>query len=362
VTSRRALLRADASSRIGTGHVQRCLTLGGELRSRGWTALLAGRYPPELADLAVRAGQAVAALPDSLARDAEPAWLAEQHLLEGVDLLVTDGYDLAAPWHRAVGRHGTVGQWRPVLMAIDDLAREPLEVDLVLNQNLGADVDRYRGLVPADATILAGPQYALLRPEFAEARRQRRPRSGRVTRILVFLSGADEDDVTRRAAEAALPVDVPVDVVIGSAYPFFEDLQRWAGGHPRVRLHRNTTEMARLMAAADLAIGAPSSTSWERCTLGLPAVLVTLADNQVEVAARLADAGAAVSLGWHSEVTVQRLGDAVLDLVRDPERLRTMGRAAAAITDGGGAARVANAIEARLEPRAPGTLDAGAAR
>lgn len=353
---RRVLLRADASSRIGTGHVLRSLTLAGVLRSRGWTAILTGRFPPDLADLAARSGVELAELPDDLAFEAEPAWLDERGLLDGVNLVVADSYDLAAAWHLAIARPGLV------LMAIDDLARDRLEVDLVLNQNLGASADRYSDLVPADTTILAGPRYALLRPEFAEARRHRAAPTGRVDRILVFMSGADEHDVTRRAAEAALLVEVPVDIVVGSAYPFLVRLKGWAASHPGVELYRNTTEMARLMAAADLAIGAPSSASWERCTLGLPAVLVTLADNQVEVAALLAGAGAAVSLGWHAELAAGRLGDAVLGLVRDPERLLAMALAAAAITDGEGATRVALAVEALVDGRSAPTPPEGAAR
>ena len=350
MTSQRALLRADASVRVGTGHVQRCLTLAGALRSRGWTTVLAGRYPGELAALAVRSGHQAIEIPEGLAGEAEPGWLRSRHLLDDVSLLVTDGYELTATWHRAVGRP------RPVMLAIDDLAREPLEVDIVLNQNLGADADRYRGLIPARATVLAGPRYSLVRPEFPAARHGLAPRSGQVTRILVFLSGADEHDVTRRAAAAALVAGVPVDIVVGAAYPFLPGLRAWAADHPLIEIHSNTTRMAHLMAAADLAIGAPSSTSWERCTLGLPAVLLTLADNQVEVAGMLADAGAAVSLGWHTEVTVERLEAAVADLLHDPERVRAMSHAAAGITDGLGADRVATALETLVDTRNPRNL------
>lgn len=349
MTPRHVLLRADASTRIGTGHVQRCLTLAGVLRSRGWTAGLVGRFPDGLRTLAEGSGVAVTPMPDALTVAAEPAWLTAGGLLDGVDLLVTDHYGLTAPWHRAVARP------RMVTLAIDDLARDAQGTDVVLNQNLGATSDRYLGLVGSDTTVLAGPKYALVRADFAEARARRHAPTGMPSRILVFMSGADDHDVTRRAAQAALVAEVPVDVVVGFAYPFLPELQAWAREQPAVTLHVNTAKMAEIMAASGLAIGAPSSASWERCTLGLPAVLVTLAGNQVEVAARLAEAGAAVSLGWHTGVTVQRLTEAVLDLCGDPDRLRAMASAAAAITDGAGGDRVAAVIERLLDEQvAPG--------
>jgi UDP-2,4-diacetamido-2,4,6-trideoxy-beta-L-altropyranose hydrolase len=347
------LFRCDASARIGTGHVMRCLTLAGTLRSRGWAAAIVGHLPPGLVVMARGSGVEVAELPEGLAIDAEPGFLVDTGLTRRADVIVTDHYQVTADWHRAVAR-------QPVLlMAIDDLARQRQEADLLLNQNLGATAERYCGLVPPHCRILVGPRYALLRPEFGEKRSHQQTRSGAVERILVFLSGADEHDVTRRAAEAALVAGVPVDVVVGSAYPFGPELERWAGTRPRVRLHRNTSGMSDLMAAADLAISAPSSASWERCTLGLPTILVTLADNQIEVAALLADTGAAVSLGGHSGVTAEQLEGAVRDACSDPGRLRAMGRAAASITDGKGAQRVADALEALVDTRVRPVSDGG---
>lgn len=349
------LLRADASARIGTGHVVRCLTLARALVDRGWTAVIVGRMPAELAGSIRDAGVDVRPLPDDLAADAEPRFLDVSGLLDAADVVIVDHYGLAAEWQRAVA-----GGVR-LMVVIDDLAARPQVADLLVNQNVGATRDRYRDLFPAGAVMLAGPAYAILRPAFAEARTALPERSGSVHRILVFLSGADEDDVTRRAAEAAATAGVPVDVVVGSAYPFQTQLLAWARTQPNVRVHVNTSSMPELMAAADLAIGAPGSASWERCTLALPSILVILAENQVEVAGLLHGAGAAVTLGWHDTVTTDQMTEAVAELVADPRRLRAMGRAAAAITDGQGATRVADAVDALLAERSRSRPPEGAA-
>jgi UDP-2,4-diacetamido-2,4,6-trideoxy-beta-L-altropyranose hydrolase len=354
--SPRILFRADASAQIGTGHVVRCLTLARVLVSRGWEGSIVGRMSPDLAETIREAGVGAHEVPDGLPLKADAPHLVKTGVLDGVDVVVSDHYDLAADWQRAV-RGGA-----RLMAAIDDLAARPQAVDLLLNQNLGATPGRYRGLVPEGAIVLAGPSYALLRPEFAEARAQLRERPGNLRRILVFLSGADEHEVTGRAASAAAAVaGAEVDVVVGSAYPSIARLQSWAAARRNVHVHVNTAQMSALMAGADLAIGAPSSASWERCTLALPSILVILADNQVEVAGLLDRAGAAQVLGWHHDVSTDRMTDAIVGLGADADRLRAMGRAAAAITDGSGAIRVADALEALVADHARTNPATGAA-
>lgn len=344
---RHAVFRADAGPRIGTGHVVRCRTLATELQRRGWTTSLASRdLPPELVRSIRGSEMALIELDDGLGLEAEHAVIAER-VGRPVTLAVVDHYGIGADWQRAAG------VWAERMMAIDDLADRFHAVDLVLNQNPGPGASRYRGLVPSAAHILDGPTYALVRPEFAALRlRADRARQhgetrhrGRVDRVLVFLSGSDPHDVTGRAARAATALGVAVDVVVGAAYPFLAPLQAWASDQPLVELHVDTPEMAALMEHADISIGAPGSATWERCTLGLPTVLVTLADNQVETARHLADVGAALDLGWQSAVTTAELEDALTALAADPARLMAMSEAAARITDGQGTVRVADEVE-----------------
>ena len=333
----------------------RCLTLARALLERGWRPVLAGHLPADIEETVRRAGVSVQSLPDGLPFDAEPAYLRDSGLLDEAEVVITDHYDLAGSWQRAVAND------RRVLVAIDDLATSAMAVDLLLNQNLGASPQRYRDLVRPDTVILAGPRYALLRPEFRALRAGMSERTGHVRRILVFMSGADEHDVTRRAAAAAVTADAQVDVVVGGVYPFRERLLAWAAAHPRATVHVNSPDMAALMAGADLAIGAPSSASWERCALGLPSILLILAENQAEVAGLLNEAGAATVVGWHSVVTDDQLAAAVRRLCADPPRLRAMSEAAARIADGRGVERVCDALEAILTHRSHSGPVTGAA-
>ena len=335
---RLAVLRADASTSIGTGHLVRSLTLAARLADRGWEiALASGTLPPGLRDEVRARGFQLIEVPTPLVGSDEVEHVRDWLDGRSADLTVVDHYGLGRDWHLAAR------SWSRLIMVIDDLANSPADADLVLNQNLGESPDAYADLVPDGCRLLVGPEYALLRPEFARERASMRERR-QVDRLLVFLGGSDEPDVTATAARAGVGLAGEIDVVVGAAYPHWAALRTWAEREPRVTLHRNVPGIARLMARADLSIGAPGSASWERCCLGLPSILITLADNQRRAAEALARAGAAVDLGWHDGVTVERLSGALAALARSPSRLASMSRSAAAVTDGRGTQRVEREI------------------
>lgn len=342
----RVLVRADASAAIGTGHVTRCLALADELATRGWDVRFASRKLPAAldAELRRRAGCLIE-IPAAVAIEQEPAYLVSRPETQSLAATIVDHYGIHADWHRAAR------PWSGALVAIDDLAITALDVDLIVNQNLGESPNSYVGLVPESCLRLVGPRYALLRRQFRAARGSAPRVRTHVERVLVFLSGADGGDATSIAAQAMARTGIPTDVVVGPAYPHFDPLAEWSATQPTISLHRDVADMATLMDRADLSIGAPSSASWERCCLGLPTILVTLADNQVRAGAAIAAAGAGVALGWYSEVTAETLAAGILDIAESPKRLAAMSRAAANVTDGRGAERVAEGLERLVAPQ-----------
>lgn len=349
--------RADASTEIGTGHVMRCLALADAVRAGGGHCVFLARHlPAHLRSLLEERGHAWRLL-DQAAQPyerslAHAAWLgtSQQHdarqcaaALAGqtYDWIVADHYALDDEWEQAM--QGSAGR----LMAIDDLADRRHACALLLDQNLYGDAgERYAGLTPPGCTQLIGPRYALLRPEFAALRAHGGVRDGRVRSILVFFGGVDRDNLTGLALQAlsgALAPGVGVEVVIGQQHPARAALETVCA-QAGYRLHVQTSRMAELMARADLAIGAGGSASWERCSLGLPAVLVSLADNQVAIADALHHGGAAVHVGAAAALDRHTLRGAVVALLADPEALRRMSAAAHALADGGGVERVLNAM------------------
>ncbi len=368
----RLVLRADASVTIGTGHVMRCLTLARALRDLGNDCAFVCRdLPGHLGARIGAEGFALTLLP-APAPGFQPAaddpahaiWAGVQWALDAAqtlaaagqaDWLVVDHYAFDARWQDAA---------RPPLarlMVIDDLADRHHAADLLLDQNLGRRSADYDALMPAGAERLIGPRHALLRPEFAALRATTlatRVAAGHpLRRVLVSMGGVDQPNATGAAlaALAALP-GLEAVVVMGAAAPALEAVRAQAAALPfPVDLHVDVPDMAALMAGADLAIGAAGGTAWERCALGLPTLLAVLADNQTAAAAALAASGAALDLGRADAPGFADALSRALAEVQRPGTLQALSEAAAAVTDGKGAARVAAVITQPLRLR-PATM------
>lgn len=301
----KVVFRVDASSQIGTGHFMRCLTLADALKQSGGKSRFISRQLPEhLRGMLVANGHEFVLL-NSAENDAKVDELVHAHWL-GVsqaqdaadsiqvlsdvdwDWLVVDHYALDFRWEFALR------QAARKILVIDDLADRQHDCDVLLDQNLYADMGRrYSEKVPSHCLLLLGPAYALLRDEFRQLHEQTKPRNRSVRCVLVFFGGVDADNYTGRAIEALSEIDISdlhIDVVIGAQHPCRELIKAACARHGFV-CHIQTDKMAELMAAADLAIGAGGATTWERCCLGLPTLTICTADNQQKQVADAAREG-----------------------------------------------------------------------
>ena len=240
-------------------------------------------------------------------------------------------------------------------MVIDDLADRPHACDLLLDQTFGRDAADYRPLVPADCRLLCGSQYALLRPEFAALRPyslQRRARPA-LRELLITMGGVDKDNATSQVLQALrtcpLPAECRITVVMGATAPWLGEVRTQAQGMPwQTGVLAGVSDMAQLMADSDLAIGAAGATSWERCCLGVPTIMLVLADNQRKVAQGLEQSGGAklINLGQRAKT---QLGELLRPLIDDPAQLLNMSDCAASVVDGSGVDAVMRQMEVHGE-------------
>lgn len=355
LTNMNVVIRADASLDIGAGHVYRCLTLADTLRNLGAEChFICREHPGHLMGLIAARGYPVYSLGTSTDTTGASAlahaqWLGVSQEQDAkdctavmaqlrADWLVVDHYGLDAQWQ------GTLQKHYGKLLVIDDLADRTHLCDLLLDQNLGRTAQAYQGLVPDRCTVLAGPQYALLRPEFAQLRSyslQRRSQLAGVRQILVSMGGVDLPNATAQVLMAlrdyGLSADTHVSVIMGSTAPWIEQVKALLQELPFAgEVLVNVRDMAQLMANSDLAIGAAGGSSWERCSLGLPTLLVTLADNQLPGAQALHEAKAARWLGGVADIS-QQLAPALAEV---STTLGAFNLSAAAVCDGDGAGRV----------------------
>lgn len=342
----KVVFRADASYEIGTGHIMRCLTLAEALREKGAdVAFIARELPGNLCNFIESKNFMVHRLPYlndkelintsteqtlnhsswlgvSKETDAEQSKCILEQLGQPIDWLVVDHYALDKQWEL---------QLRPYakkIMVIDDLADRPHDCDLLLDQNLYQNMQtRYDGLVPHNCIKMLGPQYALLRPEFIEARKNLRKRDGIVRRILVFFGGSDPTNETSKALEAIRLLnrpDISVDVVVGSNNPNKDKIKEMCLEMPNTSFYCQIDNMVQLMSKADLAIGAGGSATWERCCLGLPTITVIAAKNQYETTTAVAELGAMYNLGWRNNVTAELLSLILKQFIFNPYLIKKM--------------------------------------
>lgn len=350
--------RVDASLEIGTGHVMRCLTFADALRERGARCLFVCRpHQGHLLALVAQRGHQPFAL-RQLKEGGQPNsngtahahwlgtdWATDAHETQQalstqlgrkpVDWLVVDHYVLDARWEEALGSHAKR------IMVIDDLADRAHACDLLLDQNLGRSTQDYAGLLKGNPTTLIGPKYALLRPEFAALRAQslaRRQRSLQLGRLLITMGGVDKDNATGQVLVALqssnLPSDLRMTVVMGPHAPWLEQVQEQAKQMPwHTEVLVGVNNMAQLMVESDLAIGAAGSTSWERCCLGLATIQIALAQNQIDIAQALSNAGAAIMLqGEKISQSLPRL----IDTLTQTDKLYAISMASSEVTQGKG--------------------------
>jgi UDP-2,4-diacetamido-2,4,6-trideoxy-beta-L-altropyranose hydrolase len=201
------------------------------------------------------------------------------------DWLIVDHYGLGQIWEKQLRSYVSK------IMVIDDLANRPHDCDLLLDQNYFIKGEaRYENFVPPTCTKLFGPQYALLRPEFAEVRKQLKPRTGKVQSVFIFFGSTDPYNITGKTLDALSFQELShldVDVVIGLHNPNRIKIESQVKMRLRTKLHVQVDNMAELMAQADLVLGSGGTTTWERLCLGLPSLVITVADNQKEVSSNL---------------------------------------------------------------------------
>ena len=338
-------IRADASTEIGAGHIMRCLALAEELKERGAEVFFICReLEGNLCAQIVAQQFKLHRLPATILSekdwhlDAEQTIAACTNSYSRIDWIVVDHYHLDAKWESSV---------RDVahkVMVIDDLANRNHSCDALLDQNyLPGCENRYATLVPSSCHILLGSKYALLRHEFKSIRKHLEFRIPGLKKILVFFTAGDDKGETIKAMQGIQMFGniEQVDVVIGQSNLNNKEINQicdklhWG-------LHCNINYMPKLIAQADLAIGAGGSSNWERCALGVPAIVTILADNQEPIAEALGRAGVVFNLGWSGNLKAQDYANALSTLSHD--RLKDMSEKALAIVDARGSERMADIL------------------
>lgn len=328
------VFRADASRLIGSGHVMRCLTLAQRLRKEqnAKVIFIMRKLSGNLIDVVRKQRFAVLVLPsadEDYKLDGYGLWLTvsmevdaqqtievlqhylQEHYCDVADRLIVDSYALDEQWERML---------RPYckeIMVIDDLANRRHECDILLDQNFYLNKDvRYVGLVPEHCKMLLGPEHALLREEFYEAKKHLRKRDGNIKNILVFYGGSDLTNETEKAIKALVQLhdegyNFTADIITGLSNSRREKIEKICSKYHFFHYYCQVSNMAEFMNMADLMLGAGGSTTWERLYMELPALVTAVAENQIQGCEDCSQAGIIEYLGINEDVRVDTILEAL---------------------------------------------------
>ncbi len=340
--SQTLVFRADASVPIGTGHAMRCLALAHAWQDAGGKATfaMAETTPAIRSRLLAESCKVMdlSAEPGTQEDLRQTIALAQEQKAEWV---VVDGYRFSADYQRALKAAGCK------VLFIDDYGHaEHYWADVVLNQNVSAHEGLYKNREP-QTRLLLGTQYCMLRREFNLWRDWKRKISTMGHKVLITMGGSDSDNVTlfvMQALQEITAASFEVVIVIGGSNPHLASIEHVVrDSRHSVRIIANSANMPEWMAWADLAVSAAGSTCWEICALGLPALLICVAENQAASARSLADLGAALFLDTRGETTTSALRVAIEEL-EEPSVREKFSRLGRKLVDFSGAVRVATAI------------------
>lgn len=340
-------LRSDASKEIGAGHVIRSTALGNAWQKSGGTVTLIGYMDSPSLQERVR-GEGFQYIPlhafrsfvdDSAVLTQIIQTQTQTDCQDQPPWLVLDGYHFDTDYQSYVRSLG----FR--LCVIDDTAHlNRYDADLLLNQNVHADTLVYH--CQEKTVRLLGPRFAMLRKQFLEHKQAKRPISAIGRRVLVTFGGVDiyrQADKVMEGLQFITSLRLDVTIVAGFENAGSADLvsaaEKLAPQHT-IAIRHNVGNMYDLMKDVDVAICAAGSTTSELAFLGIPMLLIAIADNQLGIMNGFHRGGAARALGWYEGVTALDIANHLEELVFDPATRAAMGNAGQRLVDGLGCERI----------------------
>lgn len=259
----------------------------------------------------------------------------------GYEFLVLDHYSINDHYQKILLKHQI--HW----LQFDSHAQMNFYGDFVLHGSPGALQKVYHPLKKnPELKFLLGADFVVVNDAFRLARKRVKLRK-ELKRILVCFGGSDNSSLIKKVASALQPYaqkDITVKVITNSA-----NNEKLLASYPDIVFEASSKNIVDEMLIADLGIIAPGTMSYEAACLGLPVLLVTIADNQIINAQGWVAKKTAIHLGFAKNLTENEIEKNVVLLSRNPQYLKEMSSKAFNTVDGKGAMRVKDLILSKME-------------
>lgn len=368
------VIRADANSKIGMGHVMRCLSVADALLKRGEEVLFvtADDTPVPLltkkgvpyrvlhtdyADMEAELPGLLCILQELTQRAELPEEVLSRMSSQRKDIaILVDSYYVTEKYLAALKKRITT-------IYMDDIYAFSYPVDMLINYNIyGEEMGYEKDAAFADTKLLLGANYVPLREEFSagagyvQSRKELSLGAANVTPaeeggILITTGGSDSFNLAGQLLMEAMKYDALKEkeyhVVSGSLNPHIGELQALAQKHENIHIHCNVTNMAELMAESEVALSAGGSTLYELCAMGVPVIAFSFAENQERLVQTFVKRGIAQYGGNYRTDGNKMIQNTIAGLEKlcGDEALKTeYRRKALQLVDGRGAERIAEAL------------------
>lgn len=328
---KKVLFCFDASKFIGGGHAYRCLALADALHDIGWEVFVAS-------SLNVRKQFTQISKFNFIEIDFGSNY-SKDHLLQSIDfldLLIIDHYQLDISFElkfKNIAKN---------ILVIDDLANRKHFCNYLIDQTIGRNFTDYNHLVPVNCKLLLGSSFCLLRKQFKYERKMVdfKQRCKKLKNVLISFGASDPHFLTEKILDHILHLNLGLKLqVITGNYINSNNIFKLETKYQNIQILKNVSNMAKIMAKSDLSIGAAGVSSWERCAVGLPSLVIVTADNQDLIAQNLHNKGAIKSFGSYKKLSLKDLGNELIYLKKNPKKLNVMSQYAYKLCDGDGVNR-----------------------
>lgn len=302
--------RVDSSKILGSGHIQRCITLANYLKTQGIDSVfICKNFEGNFAYLLEKAAYPIHFIDHGLNEKEDSKESLELIRKWSINALVIDCYALSEVFESPIKKDGFN------ILVIDDLMNRPHECDLLLDQNYRIDYTKaYDHLLPSNSQKFLGPGFSLLRPQFLEAKPKAQKQITEIKNIFVFFGGSDPTKETFRFL-TSIPQHSPhhYHVLISKGNTHLKEILALKNNGD-FTLYIDAENVAEIMLKCDFYIGSGGTITWERMILNLSAIVISVADNQVPGAEALAHDGLHWYLGPAESVDYKNLSKMLSDL------------------------------------------------
>ncbi len=325
--TKKIFFRADASAKVGLGHLTRCLALASILKEKFDCSFILKDSVESSFDLLRESGFTYQKLAESnVVEEGDQI----SKIVNSNDIVVVDGYQFTEAYFAQITMNGAK------LVLIDDFMKGSVYADVLINHAVGLPENTFKK--NARTKYCLGEKYAMLRRPFLFKAKQQRQIS-KVENVFICFGGADYFNVTLKILKALETADsrLRFHLVLASTFPFVDEVKSFLKSTSmKVELYYNLNaqQMADLMHQCEIAIAPTSGLSYEICAVGMGYLGGYYINNQIAIHNGFLQKNCLVSVGDFTKISGNEIFKFFSHLVCDINKINNLLVAQRELIDG----------------------------